>query len=257
MFKIVLELFLPHGVGAILKSALFFALSVQLHKVDCQLAHGFAHFFFFALELFAAQLVESGTFFTDELLQIVHLIGGNVERVAVLVFENYIFLFKIARFENGRAFAKSNAVHSMHHVVARNRRKSLFFGARKPFFASLLADALGHAHKTHFLRGIYHARFHFQGRCKDQTVIVAVFAVRGKNVVFSQALDHALCPFFAAASKQRLCAVERERAQILHDRVRIEIIFRDGFCLGLYDIFRLKKLIAQRKRAKGEFSDKH
>ena len=54
---------------------------------------------------------------TNELLQVVGLVTGNVKSVAVTIFQDDEFLFKLADLEDCRAVAYTNAVDTMHHII--------------------------------------------------------------------------------------------------------------------------------------------
>ena len=54
---------------------------------------------------------------TDKLLQVVSLVTGNVKSVAVTIFQDDEFLFKLADFENCCAVAHTNAVDTMHYII--------------------------------------------------------------------------------------------------------------------------------------------
>ena len=54
---------------------------------------------------------------TNELLQVIGLVTGNVKSVAVTIFQDDKFLFKLTDFEDCRAVAHTNAVDTMHHII--------------------------------------------------------------------------------------------------------------------------------------------
>ena len=136
----------------------------------------------------------------------------------------------------------------MHDVITRFGRKGLLLASDAYILSPMLAYALADAYKAHFGRGIYNARLHAKRRCKHSSVVVAVLAVRGKHVVFAQTVDYRLCSLLARTRHNNLCTVERERLDVLHDGLRIEIILGYGLGFGFDYIFGIEKLIVERKR---------
>ena len=141
IFKVVLKLLLPDGICAVLVASLLLALGIEFNEIYCKFANGLFDLFFFASKLFAAHFAESWMLFANKLLQVVHLVGGNIEHVSVAIFEDDIFLFKLAHFHYGGAFAKTYAMHTMHHIITRFWCDKLLF-VRFDLFSPMFTDAL-------------------------------------------------------------------------------------------------------------------
>lgn len=126
---------------------------------------------------------------SDKLLQIVHLVGCNVKRIAVAIFKDDVFLFEITRFEDGRPLANAHAVNFVHDVIAGLGRKSLLGCLDGNLARAAFAYALARADKTGFDRRIYKSGFHLKRSCQNAAFVVAVLAVSCVYLVFSEALD--------------------------------------------------------------------